>query len=215
MKWRFLIIAAMLMLLGNVQNHKELTDLAIVSSIAVDKAEDDGYYDVSVQVVNSKKGSGSETGGSNDPEITIYNAKASTIQEALRLITKESPKKLHLANLEMLVICEDLARDGIDNILDFFLRNTDANNEFYIVISSGENKAKEVISILTPIEKNPTISLKNSLETYADRQGAAIKTTASYALDELMKKYKEMVLSSAEIVGDAKKGKERKINRKF
>ena len=205
MKWRFIIFIALVLLLGNVQNYKELTDLAIVSCIGIDSLEN-GMYNVSVQVVNSKKSSGGKEEGGNDSEVTIYKSKAKTIQEALRLITKESPKKLHLANLELLVISEEVAKSGIEKVLDFFLRNTDVNNEFMLVLSKKGSTAEKVISILTPIEKNPTLSLKNSLETFADKEGGAVKTTASYALDEIMKEYKDVVITSVTIVGENEDG---------
>lgn len=205
MKWRFIIFIALVLLLGNVQNYKELTDLAIVSCIGID-LDESGDYNVSVQVINSKKSSGGKEEGGNDSEITVYKSKSSTIQEALRLITRESPKRLHLANLELLVISEEAARSGIEKVLDFFLRNTDVNNEFMMVISKEKSLAEKVVSILTPIEKNPTLSLKNSLETFADKEGGAVKTTASYALDEILKEYKDVVITSVEVVGEEDEG---------
>ena len=103
MRWRILILAIALIVGGGIANYKELNELAIVSSIGIDKSEN-GNYLVSVQVMNSKKPNSSSESSGNNSQITVYTAESQTIQEALRSMVNESPKKFHLSHLQLLVI---------------------------------------------------------------------------------------------------------------
>ncbi len=206
MKWRVLILIVALMLSNGLLNYKELNELAIVSSVAIDKLDDESY-EISVQVMNSKKeGSSGNSGSSGESQITVYTSSDTTVQAALRNMINESPKKLYLSHLNLLVISEEISKEGIGDCLDFFFRNTDINHEITIVIASGENSAKDVISTLTPVELNPTQNIYDSLNTAHTYGATSVNKTISKVQDELMKEYKETSIDSVEIQGDVEDG---------
>ena len=83
----FISVLFILLLSSRCYNYKEINEMAIVSSVGIDK--DNDSYVVSAQIMNSKESEDSE-----DSQIIVYSKKGKTIHEALRNLTLESPRKL-------------------------------------------------------------------------------------------------------------------------
>ncbi|RCW51033.1 Ger(x)C family spore germination protein [Paenibacillus prosopidis] len=195
----FVFISCLLLLfpLTGCWNRRELNELGISVGIGIDKAEKG--YRVSVQVVNPGEVTAGKTSGNRTP-ITLYEATGDTIFEAIRKITTISPRVIYLAHLRVLVIGESLAREGIEKPLDHFSRDHEVRTDFFIVIAKGST-AKDVLKVLTPIEKIPANKLYLSLET----SQKVWAPTATVTLDELMtdiiSEGKSPVLSAVKVTG--------------
>ena len=174
-----IIIILLLILLTGCYNYKELNKIAIVSSVAIDKDSDDNKYLVSVQVMNAK-----EDEESNSSQVVVYETKGNTINEAFRNMTLKSPRTIYGGHLSKLVISEEIAKEGIINVIDAFQRLTEIRNEFTITVSKGI-KASEVIKVMTSTESVPAEYVKTSLEV-ADVSSAL---TYSTKLDEFVSYY--------------------------
>nr|WP_245592265.1 Ger(x)C family spore germination protein [Ectobacillus panaciterrae] len=161
-------------------SRKELNELGIAVGMGIDKEED--HYVVTYQVVNPGEIAAQQGGGGRSP-ITTYQQKADTIFEATRKITTESSRKIYIAHLKMLVIGQDLAEEGIGEVLDYLSRENQFRTDFYIVVAK-ETKAEEILSVLTASEKIPANKLFASLET-SEKAWAPTKTVV---LDELISK---------------------------
>ncbi|PAK38788.1 spore gernimation protein KC, partial [Priestia megaterium] len=74
-KWSVLLLMILVtVLLSSCWSRKELTDLAIVSAMGVDKTED-GRYTVTLQIINPGNVAGGMQGGgggTQSPPVTIY-----------------------------------------------------------------------------------------------------------------------------------------------
>lgn len=155
----FTMIIVMLLCLTSCWSRNELTELAIVSGMALDKEED--HYLLTVQVVIPGEIAG-KTFSSRLP-VTTYQASGRSIFQALRRISKESAKRLYFAHLRMVVISEDQAKSGISKILDLMSRDHEFRTDFYTVIAK-DGKASDTLNVLTAIEKNPANKVFTSLE---------------------------------------------------
>lgn len=176
MKKKILIILIIFILSG-CYNYKELNKIAIVSSIAIDK--EDNEYLVSAQVMNVK--SDEESQSSN---VIVYSAKGKSIEEAMRKMTTKTSRKLYGGHISKLVLSEDIAKEGIINVIDMFQRLTEIKDEFTITIAKGI-EANKVIKISTSPEAVPADYVKSSiLNTDVD---AAL--THSSKLDEFISYY--------------------------
>jgi spore germination protein KC len=131
-------------------------------------------------VVDPGEVSISARGGGRAP-VTTYDEKGKHLFEAVRRMTTVSPRKLYWSHLQMLVISEEVAKDGLNNILDFFTRDNEFRKDFYIVVSKNI-QAKEILRNLTSIEKIPAHKMRSSLET-SERAWAP---TVAIQLDELI-----------------------------
>ena len=164
-----LIILSTIFLTGCWSSH-EVNTLAITVCIGIDKTEN-GYL-VSEQVLNPRA-IASKKATAESP-VVIYTAEGNDLAEIIRRFTTQSSRVLYNADLRMVVFGEDVAKDGIQNILDYFLRNYEYRTDFYFVIAKNST-ANEVLGILTPIESVPGFSMYISLKM-SEEKWAAMKS---------------------------------------
>lgn len=201
MKRKIIFIILVMFILGGMNNARQLNDLAIVSAIGVDMNEK-GEYIITSQILNPKKENSSGSGGSSSKEssdIVVYNSTSMTVQNAIRNIVDESPRKLYLAHMELLLISEKVARQAnILDTLDFFIRNNEGSNDFMLVITKGTNPQK-VLEILTPLETNPAKNIKDSISATNEYKGICTDKTLSENMSMFLKDGQGAVLTSIEV----------------
>ncbi len=197
--WLFLLLCT------GCYNYRELNQIALTSAIGIDKAEDGEGYTVTVQVLNTQKqGSDSNYSGSQ-PKFILYEQTGPTLQHALRTIILESPRRLYVNHINLLVISETVAKDGIKEILDFFARNTEFRKDFLVVISR-EASTEDVMQILTPLETLNSKNIHDSITTDVKFYGMATKVTFEDLLNTYLNQRTNIVLPSVEVVGNTEKG---------
>lgn len=153
-----LIILPSIFFSGCWSSH-EINTLAITVCIGIDKTEN-GYL-ISEQVINPKA-IASKKATSESP-VVLYTAEGQDLTETIRSLTAKSPRKIYNSHLRMVVFGEAVAEDGIKDILDYFARNHEYRTDFYFAVAKSAT-AKEILSVLTPIESIPGIHMYNSLE---------------------------------------------------
>lgn len=209
MKRRALLLCMVILLqlfVTGCWSRRELNDLAIAVGIGIDKIGD--QYQVSAQVVLPSQIAGSK-GGSPQSPVNLYKATGNTVYEALRKITTLSPRKIYISHLRILVLGEDLAKEGISSVLDFMSRDTDTRNDYFIVVAK-DAKAEDTLKILTSLEKIPAVRLFSSLET-SEKQWAPTSTvTLGTLITELVSKGKDPVLTGVVINGSVDVGQTQK-----
>lgn len=195
---KIFIILIMILLVSGCYNYKELNEISIISSISIDKDGDE--YLVGGQVMNAKQDEESDSS-----QVIVYTSKGKTINEALREMTLKSPSRLYGGHLSKLVLSEEVAKDGIINVIDIFQRLTEIRNEFTITIAKGID-ASDVIKVMTAPESVPAEYVKTSLQS-ADISSAL---TYSTKLDEFVSYYLkdgiDPVIAVVEVKDYKKKG---------
>ena len=200
-KFVLIIITLFILLISSgCYNYKEINDMAIVSSIGIDKDNKNDKYIVSAQIMNSKESENSE-----DSQITVYTKEGDTVHEALRNITLKSPRKLYGNHLSKIVLSEEVAKEGIDNILDIFNRITEVRNEFIITIVK-EDKASDVLKVLTTTESIPAEYVKLSLKIADKTSGLTYATKLDEFISLYLKKGIDPVVPVLKIDKKEKKG---------
>lgn len=189
-------------LLAGCWSRRELNDLSIVGGIGIDKSGD--QYKLSAQVV-IPEAMVSKRGGSTGTPTAIFRATAPSMVEAIRKMVRSSPRYFYLSHLRVLVISEQVAREGIRDILDFFSRDNELRADFYILIAKGE-QAEKILSIVTHTEK----SLSNKLFKSMDWNKRVTGETANVYLDDLLSDLispgKSAVLTGVEAIGSKQTG---------
>ena len=202
MKKVFIIVLTLFILLlsSGCYNYKEINEMAIVSSIGIDKDDKNDKYIVSAQIMNSKESEDSE-----DSQIIVYTKEGDTIHEALRNITLESPRKLYGNHLSKIVLSEEVAKEGIDNVLDTFNRLSEVRNEFIITVVK-DNKASDVLKVLTSTETIPAEYVKLSLKIADETSGLTYTTKLDEFISLYLKKGIDPVVPVLKIDKKSKKG---------
>ncbi|GAB7388184.1 spore germination protein GerKC [Bacillaceae bacterium] len=204
-----ILLFALLTILTACWNRRELNDLAIAAAIGIDKSEN-GRYLVSVQIINPGEiatvGDG-VGGGGKDTTVSTFSARGETIFQALRKLTLEIPRKVYLSHLRVVVLSEELARtEGIGEVIDFLSRDHEVRTDFFIIVAKGAN-AREVLAIITPLEKIPAQKMFSSLETSERNYAMASSVTLDQLIRDLVSKGKHPVLTGIHIKGNRESGK--------
>ena len=100
MNKKILIIFIIFFLTG-CWNYQELNSLAITTAMAIDEA-DDGKYEVSLLIANSKKGQSNSDEA--ESQTVLYSGKGKTITEALKSIDSLSSRQIYLGHISVVVI---------------------------------------------------------------------------------------------------------------
>ncbi len=182
-------------------NYDELNQLAICSGMAIDKDNDE--YKVSLMISNSKKYQVSSKEG--ESQKVVYSAKGKTIDEAVRNINLESPKKVYLGHLSIILVSEEVAKDGMLNIMDYLIRNPESTKRFLLALVK-DSKAYEVLQIISPLEAYPSQDLTINLKVASDLQAISSAVNFSQFVEAYIKKGTNPSLPTIVIEGDAKDG---------
>ncbi|MBD0381448.1 Ger(x)C family spore germination protein [Paenibacillus sedimenti] len=200
---RCLMLFIVLGFLTGCWSRRELNDLAISVGMGFDKKGD--QVQVTVQIVNPGEVASKMGGAGQTTPVSTFQATSQTIFEALRKIATQSPRKVYSAHLRILVISEELAREGITPILDGISRNHEMRTDFYVVVARGTT-AENVLNILTPIEKIPSNKMYSTLEMSEKIWAPTVKVKLNTLISDLQTEGKDPVITGIQIIGDPTKG---------
>lgn len=205
-KLRIILIAIfLLVLLTGCWNRREVTELAIAVALGID-INDDGEYIASAQILNPKENASAISGGAGyDTPVTTFTAKGRMLMEALRKLTKITPRKVYLAHLRIVVIGEKVGREGIYDALDLLSREPELRTDFYLVIAK-EVKAEDILKVLTSLEKIPANKLFYTIEDAAASDSAVEKVNLNDLIDEIVDTGIQPTLTGVTIRGGPKSG---------
>lgn len=204
-KIKLFIIITLLVLSSGCYNYRELNQLAIISAVGIDKKNDE--WNITIQVVNTIK-EGTDTGASTSPKFTIYEETGKTLQEALRKMILISSKRIYAEHLSVVVFGEDVAKEGIEDALDFFYRDSEFRKRFQMIVAK-KSTANNLLKIVTPVENLNAKNIIDTIKTNEEYLGIAKKTTFEDLMKIYLNKKEEFALPSVEITGDVKKGEEK------
>lgn len=201
MKKCIVTLLVLTLFLSGCWDRRELNELGIAMAIGIDKTENE--YVISAQVVVPSEVSMKASTGRS--AVTLYTATGETVYEAIRKMTKNAPRKMYPGHLQILVINEDLAKEGIAESLELLSRDWELRSDFYVVVAK-DITATEVLNVTTPIENIPANKMFNSLKT-SEKNWAG---TEGVILDELVTNLisdgKEAVLTGIQVLGNKETG---------
>ena len=160
MKFMWLLLIASFILAG-CKGKSELNELLIVSSIGIDQDGEETV--VHLQVVNPSGQSNVQGSGSGGTVYT-YTESGKTLYDAVKKVNNILPRKAMFSHVTSIIVGEEYAREsGISMIFDFIERNNQIRDNVAMLVAKN-SKAKDILSLYTPIFKNPSESLKNRIE---------------------------------------------------
>ncbi|KGE18658.1 Ger(x)C family spore germination protein [Paenibacillus wynnii] len=156
----FLLLLISLWLSG-CSNRVELNELGIITATGVDGKS--GAWIVTYQIIIPSamaSGTGGGGGGSQSA-VHTFSTEAKTIREAIDISNLENPRRLYFAHNNVLLIGKKSADQGINEIIDIYLRNFETRETVKVLVADGE--ARELLKQLTPPEKVPGVALAKIL----------------------------------------------------
>lgn len=196
-----IILLIICLSLCGCNDYAELNKLSLVTAAAIDKKED--KYEVTLLIANSPKQDTSAKEG--EAKTTVYKAKGKTIAQSIKNIDKKTPKQLYFSHINVVVISEEIGKEGFLKIADWLIRNPQTRNRFYL-IGVNKNKASDVLKIISPLESFPSQSIATLIES--NKNSRSIGDTASYSnfIGRILETGYEPIMPTININGNPKKG---------
>ena len=146
-------------------NYKELNELGIVSAMGISK--DGDLYNLDIQLLNVLD---SEKSGLNKSPITVISGQGETIFEAARSMNKKTSKVFFLADVDYVFLDQSVLNDGLDEIMDFLIRDTRLSLNF-LVVTSTEDKSLDILSSISHFDTNSANNLYDAVMNSEIRYG--------------------------------------------
>lgn len=168
----FIIIYVLfiMIVLSSCTGGREIKKIAIVTAIGLDKEEEDIILtcEVSNPLYNP------ETDGISSASQAVFYiyGKGKTLFEAIRDISLNFDRDLFFSHANVLILGEDLARQGIIKNLDYLLRAQEPRESIKIVIAKGA-KANEIIRVRGNLDLSVGQYMSNLLDKF-DSNGKTI-----------------------------------------
>ncbi|WP_409345681.1 Ger(x)C family spore germination protein [Paenibacillus sp. MBLB4367] len=196
------VLILLSLLMTGCWSRRELNDLSIVTGIGIDK--DGEHYLLSVQIVNPGQVTG-RGASSGTASVTTYKITSATMYEGVRRLTTVTPRKLYFPHVRVIVVSEEVAKDGVRDVLDLFFRDHEMRPDFYMVLTKG-TRALDVLSFFSPLEKFPTMAINRIMETSDKNWAPTISVRLDQFISDLLTEGKEPVVTSIRVNGDIEKG---------
>jgi len=98
---------------------RELDAFSLVTSLGIDK--DEAGYMMTYQVLNPKAVASKKS--VNESPFVLYSEKGKDLGEIERRTTTQASRMMYFSHIRTIVIGEDVARDGLKEILDYLTRS--------------------------------------------------------------------------------------------
>ena len=191
-----LYLTSYLFLSGCWSSH-EVSSLAISVCIGIDKTKN-GYI-VSEQIVNPRAIASNKA--TNESPVILYTAESESIIGAIESLDLQSSRNIYSAHLRMVVLSEELAKDGIEEILCYFMRSHEYRTDFNFIIAKG-CMARDILSVLTPEESIPGVELYEKLKLASSENATAKEVKFIELANSMLSEGINPVITGALIIGE-------------
>ncbi|WP_462409714.1 Ger(x)C family spore germination protein [Neobacillus sp. Marseille-QA0830] len=198
-----LIISVIFMIipvLSACWNQKELTDLAFVMALGIDKGKDKKFK-LSYQIVNPGNVAPGQLGGGQGLPIAVYKSTGDTITEAARDATKKVSRRLYYAHTNLVIVSDDVAKEDLLMLLDGMDRDPEFRTSTEMIIARGDTTAEQLVSGLTILDKLPVNKITKEIETTEKMLGENMRVTIDDFLTNLVSNGKEPFLNGYKVIG--------------
>lgn len=199
---KFLIL--LLPLLSGCYNYRELNELGITTAVSIDY-KDNNFY-VIAEVINPIKQQ--DASSSNNSPFINYNSSSSSLQDAFRKVVLESPRQLYAAQLEIIVLSEEVVNNHLEEVLEYFARDPESRTEIKIIVARTEDSTK-AITLQTLLTSLSSSNIIKSLDLQSKVLGMAYPVTLNELLNMYIDPYLEVVLPSMTLYGNYEIGDEK------
>lgn len=152
-----IILLFLLFALSGCWSRSEIERLAMTTVLGHDKVTIDGQkkWLVSATVIKPRdlasQGPLGGNGSGGDKPTMLVSGIGATVWEAGRNLATRLPRREYIAHSNIVIIGEDLAREGVDQLIDVLLRSKDIRLNTWVLVSKGP--ALDVLKIEPELEE--------------------------------------------------------------
>ena len=156
-------------------NYREVDKLSIVAGVAIDKGADN-QYELTAEVI--KISAGKETKMSSE----TLSAEGKTLFDAARNIISISGKRLYWSHTKVIIICEEIARESISKVLEWYNRDSETREDVHVLISKGGH-AKDILKGQQTTEPILSFTLDEILDNETSLSKAPVTDVLNYDIE--------------------------------
>lgn len=196
-QWKKLFVlleaAAILFLFSGCWNYKEIEKNTIVAGIAIDPGTSGYKYHVTYETLSLS--------GGKDQTIksSLLESNGNTIFDAVRQTVTMADKKLYFSDCKIVIVNKEIAKEGIEPLLDFFLRDHEPRISLYFAVSE-ENSAAEILNIELPTGEPVSYKISSMLEQSQDVLGHVLPYPLYQIYNVFTSKSQELTLPDVRAV---------------
>lgn len=179
--FRIAIVVTCCTLLTGCWDRRELEERTSVLAVAIDVVEGrEDLYKMTVQIPIPIKiaGSSGQGGGSNSDAVKIMSVTGRTVTDAANNLQLRLNQKLFLGHTRVLAISEEVARRGIQDIMDGYRREPQIRRLMWPIIVKGE--AASLLKIKPQLAQIPVVFLMDLIENGAKMGTIPDQTLGDY-----------------------------------
>jgi spore germination protein KC len=164
-KWlAFSLMLVVCCMLTGCWNYREIDSLSIVAGVAIERDPESGGYILFIEII--------EPGGKEQAaKSKIVASRGKSMFDAARNTIDASGKRLFWNHAQLVIVSEEIAKQGILDVLDWFYRDAEPRLTLRMVVANGAS-AKDIITSdgltneIRSLEINNKLKNANSVETY-------------------------------------------------
>ncbi|SMC26959.1 spore germination protein KC [Clostridium acidisoli DSM 12555] len=200
MKKKIFVLVLCVVFLSGCWDRKELNEIGIIVGVAVDKDLNTNQIILTCEAI---KTSNLKKGESQVSSTTEYvSVKGATIYDAIRNCSKKFDRKIFFSHDKVIIISENLARDGIAPILDAFVRDYETRPLVWLIVAKDKD-INETLSVKHGIEAIQGLYLRDIIS----KEWATSEVQATGLIDfykKMLGKGTNPIAGAAEVINDFK-----------
>lgn len=183
---------------------EELNELAIILGVGIDKAKTPNEIEMTVQIEKSggTQSSSSSSSNGNQSSGSHYLNMKDTGKDVATIFGDYSHKlsrEIYIAQNQIIVFGEDMAKGGIRNSMDFFLRDYQGRLNVDFFIAKGQ--AGDILAANPTMGEIPAFEMSQLIDAQT-ATSESVKLTVADLMADLSSSTKSMVAPYLEIVND-------------
>lgn len=149
---------------GGCWSGRELGKLLVVMGVGLDADPSGQTLQVTAQA--AKAADMGKTEGGSGPAYWNLNSSGTDPFTALRRMTGQAGKQLYLSHNQVLVIGRELAEQGVQDALDYFLRDRENRTNVWVIVADGT--AADLLDFEPAMERLPARQLAEQIKSRSD-----------------------------------------------
>ncbi|RAP75080.1 Ger(x)C family spore germination protein [Paenibacillus montanisoli] len=180
----FLVILLTVPLLSGCWDRLEIEERAVVLGISIDEAGEISNEEKDSQIIQKPPAtsmvrvtvqialpgriplgpgeSGGSSGAGTQETLWVLDSVGHSVDDALMNLQQQLSSRLFFGHLRVIIVSERVARKGLENINDYFHRNSEVRRMAWLMISKGS--AKALMKAAPKLERVPTLYLMATLD---------------------------------------------------
>lgn len=107
-------------------------------------------------------GPGTGEGGGKSSPVWVVEVVGHTLDDAMNNLQQQIADPRYLVHLRVIIISEEVARKGLDELNDYLRRNPEIRRRTWLLVSEG--KAAEFMDVDPPLQRVPTLYVLSMME---------------------------------------------------